>query len=130
MMTTLFFICASIALSVLVARYNEDDSLFWKLAMSFIGAYAAGVIVSSAIKDDKHKKENVVVINSMPTQVLEGTPCALYTLADVALSATMREKSPKPVSKVNNCYDHSNLLSEVRSSARGQPHFYMYFSDS
>ena len=129
-MMTLFFILAGLTLSILVARYNEDDSLFWKLATSLIGAYAAGVVVSSAMKDDEQKKEKVVMIDSMPTQVLSGVPTLNSLVTIMSLSAPNREKSPKPVSKDKYCLDYNYLLSEVHSSARGQPQFYMYFSDS
>lgn len=129
-MMTLFFILAGLTLSILVARYNEDDSLFWKLATSLIGAYAAGIVVSSTMKNDEQKKEKVVMIDSIPTQVLSGVPTLNSLVTIMSLSAPNREKSPKPVSKDKYCLDCNYLLSEVHSSARGQPQFYMYFSDS
>ena len=131
-MMTLFWFLAGLATCIGVARYNEDDALFWKLFISFIGAFTAATVVDMAM-DRKQEQGKVVMIDNMPTQVLESTSCCpLYsTLAGVSLSATKREKSTKPVSKdvVINSND-STLSKAVHTSARGQPQFYMYFSDS
>lgn len=127
-MMTLFLFLAGLATCIGVARYNRDDSLFWKLFISFTGAFVAGSIVSANLDSEK-KQDKVVMIDSMPTQVLEGTPLMYCALADVALSATLREKSPKPVSKDNYCNLNNDVLSEVHTSARGQPTWRMYFDD-
>lgn len=127
-MMTLFLFLAGLATCIGVARYNRDDSLFWKLFISFTGAFVAGSIVSNTMSSEE-KQDKVVMIDSMPTQVLESTPCVFATVTDVALSATLREKSPKPVSKDNYCNLNNNVLSEVHTSARGQPTWCMYFDD-
>ena len=127
-MMTLFLFLAGLATCIGVARYNRDDSLFWKLFISFTGAFVAGSIVSNTMSSEA-KQDKVVMIDSMPTQVLESTPCVFTTVTDVALSATLREKSPKPVSKDNYCNLSNNVLSEVHTSARGQPTWRMYFDD-
>ncbi len=128
---TLFWFLAGLATCIGVARYNEDDSLFWKLFISFVGAFTVATYVSSQM--DKEEQGKVVMIDNMPTQVLESTSCCpLYsTLAGVSLSATKREKSTKPVSKDYVINSEDSVLSKVvHTSARGQPQFYMYFSDS
>lgn len=128
---TLFWFLAGLATCIGVARYNEDDSLFWKLFISFVGAFTVATYVSSQM--DKEEQGKVVMIDNMPTQVLESTSCCpLYsTLAGVSLSATKREKSTKPVSKDVVINSEDSVLSKaVHTSARGQPQFYMYFSDS
>lgn len=127
-MMTLFLFLAGLATCIGVARYNRDDSLFWKLFISFTGAFVAGSIVSNTMSSEE-KQDKVVMIDSMPTQVLESTPCVFATVTDVALSAILREKSPKPVSKDNYCNLNNNVLSEVHTSARGQPTWCMYFDD-
>lgn len=130
-MMTLFWFLAGLATCIGVARYNEDDSLFWKLFISFVGAFTVATYVSSQM--DKEEQGKVVMIDNMPTQVLESTSCCpLYsTLAGVSLSATKREKSTKPVSKDYVINSEDSVLSKVvHTSARGQPQFYMYFSDS
>ena len=42
-MMTLFAFLATVAAIIAIARYNESDKLFWKLLVSFIGAYAAAM---------------------------------------------------------------------------------------
>jgi hypothetical protein len=128
-MMTLFWFLAVTAACIGIARYNEDDSLFWKLWLSFNGAFAAGLVVKNTIENDK-EQDKVVMIQSMPTQVLSDVPTLNSLVTNMSLSAPKREKSPKPVSKVMCSMNNNNVLSEVHSSARGQPHYYMYFSDS
>ena len=126
---TLFMFLFGTAVCVLMSRFNEDDALFWKLWISFIGAFMAGSVVRLAI-EDKPKQDNVVMIEKAPTQVLQSMPCSIYTLADISLAATRREKSPKPVSKDSLISQSTVILSEVLGHARGQPHFCMYYDDS
>ena len=129
-MMTLFWFLAGLATCIGVARYNEDDALFWKLFISFVGAFTAATVVDLAM-DSKQGQDKVVMVDSMPTQVLESTPCMFCTLADVSLSATKRENSPKPVSKDDAINSNDSILSKVvHTSPRGQPQFYTYFSDS
>ena len=114
---------------VLIARYNENDDLLWKLAVSFIGAYAAVNVAVNLLNDDK-KSDKVVMIEKSPMQVQESIPLLTGVLADISLSATMREKSPKLAGK-DMLFNQSNIItSEVHRKARGQPQWYMYFSDS
>jgi hypothetical protein len=127
-MATLLWIIAVIAVITLIARYNEDDGLFWKLFIAFVGAFAAGSAVKTMIADDN--KEKVVMIEKAPTQVLQSTPCNAYSLADVSLAATKREKSPKPVSKDSLINQNDSLLSKVTKYARGQPFILDYFDTS
>ena len=76
------------------------------------------------------KSDKVVMIEKSPMQVQESMPLLCGVLADISLSATMREKSPKPASKDMLFNLDNNVLSEVHRKARGQPQWYMYFSDS
>lgn len=122
------FVVITIA-SIATARYYEQERLFWILWTSFIGAFAAGAIVRTAMENDQEQK--IVVVESAPTQVLESMPgTAAFRLADISLSATRGEKSPKPVGKDSARNENDSLLSKVLSSARGQPQMCMYFDDS
>ena len=126
---TLFWFLAGLALCIGISRYNEDDNLFWKLFISFIGAFVAGTIVKNSMENDQEQK--IVVVESAPTQVLESMPgTAAFRLADISLSATRGEKSPKPVGKDSARNENDSLLSKVLSSARGQAQMCMYFDDS
>ena len=126
---TLFWFLVGIGACVAFGRYNRDDSLFWKLFGCLVGATCITLAVNNMHKNNSKEQDKVVMIDSVPTQVLESTPCVFTTVTDVALSATEREKSPKPVSKDNIIYQNNNVLSEVHSSARGQPTWQMYFDD-
>lgn len=125
---TLFWLMLGLVISIGVARYNNDDNLFWKLAISLWGAYAAVAVIDNMISDNEQKK--VVMVNEAPTQVLQSVPCSFYTLADMSLAATLREKSPKPVSKDSLIDQNDSLLSKVFGSARGQPFMCEYFDTS
>ena len=128
MMTLLAFI-SIIGAITLIARYNESDKLFWSLLVSFVGAYAAVNVAVNLLNDDK-KDDKVVMIEKSPMQVQESMPLLSGFLVDISLSATMREKSPKPAGK-DMLLDNNNVItSEVHRKARGQPQWYMYFSDS
>ena len=127
MMTLLAFI-SIIGVITAIARYNESEKLFWSLLVSFVGAYAAVNVAVNLLNDKKEDK--VVMIEKAPMQVLESVPLLTGVLADTSLSVTMREKSPKPASKDMLFNLDNNVLSEVHRKARGQPQWYMYFSDS
>ena len=127
MMTLLAFI-SIIGVITAIARYNESEKLFWSLLVSFVGAYAAVNVAVNLLNDKKEDK--VVMIEKSPMQVQESMPLLCGVLADISLSATMREKSPKPASK-DMLFNQGNVItSEVHRKARGQPQWEMYFSDS
>ena len=129
-MMTLFCLLAGIAAITLIARYNESESLFWKLFICYVGSWAAVNAAVEIINNDK-KGDKVVMIEKAPMQVLESVPSLNAILADMSLAATTREKSPKPASKELCSFNHNNVISgEVHRKARGQPQWYMYFSDS
>lgn len=127
-MMTLFMFLLGLATIICISRYNESDKLFWKLFVSFVGAYAAGTIVVNMM--DHKEQDKVVTINQTPTQVLESIDYNACSFETISLNAANGEKSPKPVSKdtLLNCNNFS--LSEVRASSRGQPYLETYYDDS
>lgn len=118
MMTFLAFL-ATTAVILAIARYNENDSLFWKLFISLTGAYAATAFVASYIDDDEEQNK-VVMVTEAPTQVQKST-IAPFGVAMQALTATRWEKSQKPVSKDTFMTKNDSILSEVLVSIRGRP---------
>lgn len=118
-MTTLITFLATTAVILGIARYNESDSLFWKLFISLVGAYAAATVVHNVI--DSKEQNKVVMVTELPTQVQQSVSCIPYALAEISLAATKREKSPKPVSKDSFITNNDSILSKVFVSARGQP---------
>lgn len=127
-MATLFWFLAGLGICIGISRYNEDDSLFWKLFISFVGAFVAATVVKTTMENEN--KEKVIMIDEAPTQVLQSAPCSFYTLAEVSTAATKREKSPKPVSKDSLINNDDSLLSKVHVLARGQPFWIGYFDTS
>lgn len=131
---TLFWFLAGLAVCIGISRYNEDDALFWKLFISFVGAFTAATVVKTTMENENQEK--VVVIEDAPmspTQVPQSTPCINlydYTLADVSRAATKREKSPKPVSKDSIVNFNDSSLSKVFGKIRGQPQLFAYFNTS
>ena len=127
-MMTLFALLATVAAITAIARYNESDKLFWKLLVSFVGAYAAATFVYKMTEDKKQDK--VVMIENAPTQVLSDVPTLNGLVTGMLFSASKREKSPKPVSKDSLFSQSSIILSKVHASPRGQPTWRMFFDDS
>ena len=129
---TLFWFLAGLAICIGISRYNEDDSLFWKLFISFVGAFTAATVVRTALEcENQEKIVKVEKAKMSPTQVPQSTPCIdFYTLADVSRAATKREKSPKPVSKDTLINKNDSLLSNVHVLARGQPGLFNFFNTS
>jgi hypothetical protein len=131
-MMTLFWFLAGLATCVGIARYNEDDSLFWKLFISFVGAFTAATVVKTQLESENQEKVVKVEKAAVPTQVLQSTPSVInfYSLADVSQAATKREKSPKPVSKDSLINKNDSSLSKVFGSIRGQPQMFAFFDTS
>ena len=127
-MMTLLLLLSGIAVITLVSRYNEDDKLFWKLLVSFVGSYAA-VTVASQLLSDKEQNE-VVMVEKAPMHALESMPILCEGVVTDNSLATLGEKSPKPAGKDILLSKNNNILSEVHRKARGQPQWEMYFSDS
>ena len=133
-MMTLFWFLAGTALCIAFARYNEDDSLFWKLFISFVGAFTAATVVKTQMDNENQEKVVMIEKASMsPTQVPQSAPCINlydYTLTDVSRAATKREKSPKPVSKDSLINPNDSSLSKVFGSIRGQPQMFSFYDTS
>lgn len=127
-MATLFWFLLVTGLCIAISRYNEDDALFWKLFIAFVGSFAAATAYKATVENKNQEK--VIVVNEAPTQVLQSMPCNFYTLADISLAATKREKSPKPVSKDTLINKDDSLLSKVHVLARGQPGLFNFFNTS
>lgn len=118
-MMTFIALLAGLGIITCIARYNESDSLFWKLAVAFIGSFMAAKVVTTVI--DSKEQNKVVVINELPTQVQQSISCTPYALAEISLLATRKVKTSKPVSKDSVIKSNDSILSEVFVSARGQP---------
>lgn len=131
MMTFLWFL-AGLGACIGIARYNEDDNLFWKLFISFVGAFTAATVVKTQLENENQEKVVKVEKATVPTQVLQSTPSTInfYSLADVSQAATKREKSPKPVSKDSLINKNDSSLSKVFGSIRGQPQMFAFFDTS
>lgn len=131
-MMTLFWFLAGLATCIGIARYNEDDSLFWKLFISFLGAFTAATVVRTQLESENQEKVVKVEKAAVPTQVLQSTPSIInfYSLADVSQAVTKREKSPKPVSKDSLINNNDSSLSKVFGSIRGQPQMFAFFDTS
>lgn len=131
---TLFWFLAGLATCIGIARYNEDDNLFWKLFISFVGAFTAATVVKTQLENENQEK--VIMVDKAtvnPTQVPQSMSCINlydYTLADISRAATKREKSPKPVSKDSLINQNDSSLSKVFGSIRGQPQMFAFFDTS
>lgn len=121
----LFWFLLGLFIILCISRYNEDDKLFWKLMVSFVGTYAAATFVYKYIESQKQDK--VEYYSPAPTQVLYNGPhdCVL---ADLFVFATDEGKTSDPVSKEYMKDITDPILSKVCVNTRGQP--CEYFDDS
>lgn len=128
----LLWILLGITVIVLIARYNEDDSLFWKLFVSFIGAYLATYLVLNTFNSGNQSDQNDTEVN--PTQVLDH---ATYTMPSLCMFSEVLTLTPvgigsnqKLASKdcYNFCANEVALNSKVCAVARDQP--FDYFDTS
>jgi hypothetical protein len=129
---TLLFVLLGLAIIICIARYNENDSLFWKLLVSFIGSFAIATAAYTILNEDESDNDLVQVY---PTQGLMATSCAhlpmCCTLTDV-LSLTPVGANQKPVSQEYTPVLNKvvNTFSKVLPVARDQPQFFKYFDTS
>lgn len=106
---------------VLIARYNEDDRLFWKLLLSFVFAFTATTIGCKMFgwknKDMEHPTEQVYPTQASPETLnfYSFSASELITITDVT--------DPVPVSKDYTpafCKDY-RTFNEVYGHNRDQP---------
>ena len=71
-MMTLFWFLAGLATCIGIARYNEDDNLFWKLFISFVGAFTAATVVKTQLENENQEKVVKVEKATVPTFLLFG----------------------------------------------------------
>lgn len=126
-MTLLAFL-VTVAAIVGIARYNENDKLFWQLLIAFGGSYAAATAVYS-LMDDEKESDKVVMIEKAPTQVLSDMPTLNGLVTGTSFSAAKRTMSAKPVSKDSLISQDTSIISKVHASPRGQPTWRMFFDD-
>lgn len=119
-MILFLFLLAGILLILGISRYNENEKLFWKLFISFIGAFAATTAVKMYI-DNSEKKDKVEYLNTSPTQAPDEGPCSICILADPFIMVTNEGKSSDPVSKEYLCINTDLILSKIAGEIRGQP---------
>ena len=115
----LFWFLLGLFIILCISRYNEDDKLFWKLLVSFVGTYAAATFVYKYIESQKQDK--VEYYQSAPTQALYSGSHNTCVLADPSVTATNVSKTTDPVSKEMLIDYDSLILSEVYVDTRGQP---------
>lgn len=117
-MIALLFLLGILAI-VGIARYNEDDRLFWKLFICYSVAFAATSIAVATF--DGGQDENNSTEQVYPTQVLDSTTNLLGLYAIACEPATVSE-SFAPVSKDNALFNNGVVeLTEVCGNVRDQP---------
>ena len=121
-METLFWCMLGIGIVIAISRYNEDDKLFWKLLISFIGTFAAAAAVISYVQNSK--KDKVVYLDTNPMQVLDGCSHIYCVLAEPSTLAIHETPVSKPASKEFLVKYTNPVLSEVAGGARDQPSDY------
>lgn len=115
------FVLAVIVI-VLIARYNEDDRLFWQLLISLCTAFAIATIVRN-IQDDK-QSTNSSITQVCPMQVSDQSLSSLEpTTNDLTMIANMHVTDAVPASKdyTLDVVEGYNTLFKIRSKERDQP---------
>lgn len=108
---------------VLIARYNEDDRLFWKLLLSFVFAFTATTVCCKMLGLGNKSAENLTE-QVYPTQAPVNT-VDLYSLQTNVFDmvTTMDVTGPVPVSKANTPVPCKNCptFDEIYGHTRDQP---------
>lgn len=130
---TLLLILLGLALIILIARYNEDDKLFWKLLVCFIGGFTAACVAYTLINFNKKSKASLTQVN--PTQVLYTPSHYLFTdcvLGEVLYITPNNVERGNLVSQDNSPAECkvSYTCSKVGVGARDQPPQFTYFDTS
>lgn len=120
MVTTISFFLVGLLIITLVARYNENEKLFWQLLISFIGTYGAATIAINALSSEK-KQSKEVVITSKPMQAPTSKSYSFCSLADLSSLVTVEEYSSVPAGKDTASKLNDPSLSGVGRGARDQP---------
>lgn len=127
MMTFILFLVGLLAI-VCIARYNEDDSLFWKLFVSYVGAFVVASVVSSTVTSSEQNKDTI--IHKCPMQAplnTSGTTCYLVT-DDFELATYAQNLRQDPAGKDYICDYNDALVNKVIAKTRDQP--YLMFHDT
>lgn len=120
MVTTISFFLVGLLIITLVARYNENEKLFWQLLISFIGTYGAATIAINALSSEK-KQSKEVVITSKPMQAPTSKSYNFCSLADLSSLVTVEEYPSVPAGKDIASKLNDPSLSGVGRGARDQP---------
>ena len=91
MLTTLLILIMGIFVIIAAARYYEDDKLFWKLCIPFLGAYAIGSFMFNMNNEpsvESSEQDHITQVCSMQSLITTHTLIAEY-LADVSNSTTV-----------------------------------------
>lgn len=117
----LFWFVIAIAAILGIARYNEDDRLFWKLMLSFVFAFTVTTVTYKVLetKDKKNLIEQVY-----PTQAPTYTP-SIYHSGDSVLPkvTSMALTKSDPVSKDTTPATNETfvIFDKIREHTRDQP---------
>lgn len=118
-MIDLILFSLGIILILGISRYNENDKLFWKLFISFVGTFAAATFVYKYIESQKQDK--VEYYKSAPTQALDNGSHNVCVLADPFVIVSNEGNTSDPVSKEYTACITDQVLSKVYVNTRGQP---------
>ena len=90
MLTTLLILILGMFIITAVARYYEDDKLFWKLCVPFLGAYAIGLVMfnlNTKPSVESSEQDHIAQVCSM--QLLATMPTLEECLADIVVPTTV-----------------------------------------
>lgn len=130
-MILLLFIVAIIAI-VLIARYNEDDRLFWKLLISFCVAFATTSVIYNIIDDGDRNK--VSCIKTDPMQLSNCTSGQQVLLGDVSTLINVDTETMSVAAGKDNLFLTNiaeQIPNEIYANVRDQPPMFInYFIDT
>ena len=84
----LFLFLVGVVAIMAIARYNEDDRLFWKLLVSFTVAFT---VTSIGVKLMGNENKSDSTTQVCPTQALYGTSDKISPLTDVSTTITVTD---------------------------------------
>ena len=119
-MILFWFVIGMLAI-IAIARYNEDDRLFWKLTLSFVFAFTATTVALKVFGGNQEKNDLTEQVCPMQAP---STQQNVNMLAFVDTSATVSDVTgPVPAGKDNALATReiNSNLGEVYGWSRDQP---------
>lgn len=102
MLNTLLFLAIGTAVTIILARMNKSNGLFWKLAIAMLVGFAGGTISNALGSNTNYASKHAGLNQSVPTQgsTIQFDQAYIAQIVE-ELDILAHTKSAKPVGKAH-----------------------------